>query len=421
MYYQLAVAVPAHQSSAAGEGSDGAVVAIVSWRVFQHELDKFKTYATNLGLQTGYAFLVNSKTDRVIGHEMRDPAKDNLYGTHLIEDHHLEGLAERLRQPSTGTFRYEFRNTLKFAAVRQITPPGEFAHMLSWGLGVGVNEPEVQQAGNRITSIYLLVAIAGTLTVLVATVLVGKQLSVSVQELTRVVREAAGGAGRTSSTDDEIIGLQDAVNDLVVKHRKSNVFAPLTNPYVVGNPIHHAEMFFGRTDDVKWIQEHLAQVGNEMILLTGQRRIGKTSLLRHVERLRTELHLIPFFVDTQSLIPSVTDDTSFYQALLDEMLAQFPNVTDGLALPQLRPGMPRESIEKLLKYLNNERQGFVPVILIDELENFEHKFRTGNLTPHAPTFFAAILDSTRTVSFIATGSDRLERRRANKGPEFTAD
>jgi hypothetical protein len=411
-YYQLVVAVPARRSRAASAGSDGAVVAIVSWRVFQNELDRFKTYASNLGLQTGYAFLVNSKTDRVIGHELRDPARDNLYGTHLVEDHHLRGLADRLRQPSKGTFRYEFRNTSKFAAVRQIAPPDEFKDLISWGLGIGVNEPEVQQAANRMSSIYLLVAIAGTLTVAVATVLVGKKLSVSVQELIRVVREASGGAGRTSSTDDEILGLQDAVNDLVLKHRQSNVFAPLVNPYVVGNPIHHAEMFFGRTDDVNWIQEHLAQAGNEMILLTGQRRIGKTSLLRHVERLKTELRLIPFFVDTQSLIPSVSDDASFYQALLDEMLAQFPDVTDGLALPQLSRGRPRESIEKMLKYLNNERQGFVPVLLIDELENFEHKFRTGNLTPDVLSFFAAILDSTRTVSFIATGSDRLERRRA---------
>ena len=411
-HYQMIFAVPV-RSSADTTDIDGAVVAVASWRAFQEELDRFKTYSTQIGLKSGYAFLVETTTNRTIGHELRDPKGDNFYLKNLVDDFNLPQLAKALRDGPEEPFSYELRGASKFAAVRRITPPTIFRDQLSWGLGLGVNEAEIRQSVSQLKTLFALVGTLAILAVFATTVLIGRHISVSVKELIRVARDAGGAAAQPLEGDDEIAELQHVVNQLAVHHRQSRAFTPLTNPYVVGNPIHHGSMFFGRADDVTWIKDHLQQAGNELILLTGQRRIGKTSLLRHVKRLKSELKLIPFFIDTQSLIPTVADDHSFYRCLLDELQVQFCDAAPDLPEPTLvATDSAQDSIWKLFKYLNNARPDAVPVLLIDELENFEHKFKSKTLTPDVLKFLAALLDSTRTVSCIATGSDRLEKRKA---------
>ncbi|WP_138501024.1 AAA family ATPase [Nostoc sp. PA-18-2419] len=56
------------------------------------------------------------------------------------------------------------------------------------------------------------------------------------------------------------------------------------NPYVIGRPISEPEIFFGRQKQLAFIEENLRQ-GEKVILLHGQRRIGKSSLLQNVPKL----------------------------------------------------------------------------------------------------------------------------------------
>ena len=53
------------------------------------------------------------------------------------------------------------------------------------------------------------------------------------------------------------------------------------NPYIIGRPIYEPEHFFGRNDLFAFIQDNLSQK-NKVILLHGQRRIGKSSILSQV-------------------------------------------------------------------------------------------------------------------------------------------
>jgi hypothetical protein len=72
----------------------------------------------------------------------------------------------------------------------------------------------------------------------------------------------------------------------------------LVNPYDTSRPVSEEKMFFGRDNILAWVRENL--IGSRRVLvLHGPRRIGKTSLLRHVAR-----HLppgyIPIFLDLRS-------------------------------------------------------------------------------------------------------------------------
>ena len=53
------------------------------------------------------------------------------------------------------------------------------------------------------------------------------------------------------------------------------------NPYIIGRPIREPECFFGREDLFRFIKDNLNQ-NSQVILLYGQRRIGKTSILFHI-------------------------------------------------------------------------------------------------------------------------------------------
>lgn len=53
------------------------------------------------------------------------------------------------------------------------------------------------------------------------------------------------------------------------------------NPYIIGRPIHEPEFFFGREDLFKFIKDNLLK-DSKVILLHGQRRIGKSSVLSQI-------------------------------------------------------------------------------------------------------------------------------------------
>jgi hypothetical protein len=75
----------------------------------------------------------------------------------------------------------------------------------------------------------------------------------------------------------------------------------IDNPYVVGVPLtEQQDIFVGRTDIVARIEQLLLDRRRPPLLLYGQRRMGKTSLLRNLGRLLPST-MAPLFVDGQRI------------------------------------------------------------------------------------------------------------------------
>jgi hypothetical protein len=73
----------------------------------------------------------------------------------------------------------------------------------------------------------------------------------------------------------------------------------IDNPYIVGVPLtEQQEIFVGRADIVARIEQLLLDRRRPPLLLYGQRRMGKTSLLRNLGRLLPRT-IVPLFVDGQ--------------------------------------------------------------------------------------------------------------------------
>ncbi len=85
--------------------------------------------------------------------------------------------------------------------------------------------------------------------------------------------------------------------------RQSHEFREVFNPYQAGEPIIEPEKFYGRTAEINKIKSML-QSGS--VIVCGERRIGKTSVLRQIER-TVDGKFIPCFVQ----LGDATEDTFF--------------------------------------------------------------------------------------------------------------
>jgi len=70
----------------------------------------------------------------------------------------------------------------------------------------------------------------------------------------------------------------------------------LLNPYIAGAPVAEASMFFGREDVFGWIERSLdGKFVHHILVLHGQRRVGKTSVLKQIPNFLPDKYIQVFF------------------------------------------------------------------------------------------------------------------------------
>ena len=96
--------------------------------------------------------------------------------------------------------------------------------------------------------------------------------------------------------------------------KRGQVFETIPNPYIVGNPIRSKDMFFGREDDFRFIRDKLVNSPTGLIIvLAGERRSGKTSILYQILNGRLGERFVPVFIDMQAM--TIRDEAEFFQHL----------------------------------------------------------------------------------------------------------
>ena len=135
------------------------------------------------------------------------------------------------------------------------------------------------------------------------------------------------------------------------------------NPYVTGNPVGNSSAFVGRSDVLREVLRILRRPRDNAIVLHGQRRIGKTSILQHLAaQLLNEGPYRPVYFDLQ-------DKAGRPLGSVLENLAQA--ITRALGWPDPDLGSnPAAAFRKewLPATLNNLPDGHSLVILFDEFD-----------------------------------------------------
>ena len=209
------------------------------------------------------------------------------------------------------------------------------------------------------------------------------------------------------------------------------------SPYIVGNPVDRHEMFFGRTDIMGHIQRQLgADTHANVILLEGNRRTGKTSILGQLEKSDVLPGWIPVYcslqeaegddsrggITTRNIFKLLARRTGW--ALSDAGVETwFPG------LPEREPGRPHKlaflsalnqafagehAFETFELYVSAAVDAASPrriLLMLDEFDKLQEGIDAGITSPQVPENIRHLLQHQPGVSAIITGSRRLKRLR----------
>lgn len=186
------------------------------------------------------------------------------------------------------------------------------------------------------------------------------------------------------------------------------------NPYIAGNPIKSKDMFFGREDVFEYVDTRLKPGSDVSIVLHGQRRTGKTSILFQIERGRLGHQFIPVYIDVQG-IPA-NNDKEFLYKITKIIVEKFRSYNLELSL-YLKEFLENEwkdeenvyfAFEKFLDKCLDLIGDKYFVIMFDEYERLATKIDKNILSSEMTGFFRSWMQTKDRFSFIFAGVHELE-------------
>jgi|GEM_PF-3126257 len=151
------------------------------------------------------------------------------------------------------------------------------------------------------------------------------------------------------------------------------------SPFVVGRALKADETIFGREDVFRYIAERLAQ--DASVNIVGERRMGKTSVLNHIEGNQSR-HLpvrqgnAPLLLGRVDLQSHINNPEQFYAEVLSNLLTARTKQSQPLAKDlrtlshqlKQKPETDYQKFRQTLKTLQESGLKMRPVILVDEFE-----------------------------------------------------
>jgi len=180
-------------------------------------------------------------------------------------------------------------------------------------------------------------------------------------------------------------------------------------PYVTGTPLKTDDVFVGREDVFEFIKENmLGTHQNNVIILHGQRRTGKTSVLYRLGQVMSESHY-GVLIDMQGkpargeadFLFSIADDIIF--ALEDhDIFIDPPSREDFEEQPEFF------FRSRFLRSLRPHLDGKNLLLLFDEFEELQRRVEDGRLSPEIFQFLRNLMQHDERVDFVFSGTHKLE-------------
>ena len=210
------------------------------------------------------------------------------------------------------------------------------------------------------------------------------------RELTRSAEPYAQRFGPVVARWRELLTAHIRELTLTVERRQE-----IDNPYVIGVPLTaQQEVFVGRTDISRRIESLLLDRRRPPLLLYGQRRMGKTSLLNNLGRLLPTTTL-PLFVDLQGHVSYASDLTGFFYNVARAMVRSADELR-GIRLPfQPRATFAADPLTAFDEWLDEVERAALAggiemvLLMLDEFEALDAALVDGRLSE------AAVLGSLR--------------------------
>lgn len=184
------------------------------------------------------------------------------------------------------------------------------------------------------------------------------------------------------------------------------------NPYLTGRPVQTPDMFFGRKDVLERIEKRLG--ANNIIILYGQRRTGKTSTLFQLKNVVYSDTAVPVFLTLQAMMGS---DGNFFFFRMARDLYEALNLKEkpNLPTPKLEDFKtnPQYKLELFLKAALKELKGKPVIYLIDEFDGLFQMIKEKRMEPSVLDNLRSIMQHFQQVWFLLAGTHELKNAAAD--------
>ncbi len=180
-------------------------------------------------------------------------------------------------------------------------------------------------------------------------------------------------------------------------------------PYVTGTPLQGEQMFVGRQDVFAFVREHLlGTYQNNIIVLHGQRRTGKSSVLYRLGSEMAGTHVC-VLVDMQG--KAARGEVDFLYSIADDIVYALENKGITVNLPE------RKEFEESPEFFFRSRflRGVYDalgdknlLLMFDEFEELQRRVEDGKLTADIFPYLRNLMQHERRLDFIFAGTHKLE-------------
>jgi tetratricopeptide (TPR) repeat protein len=190
----------------------------------------------------------------------------------------------------------------------------------------------------------------------------------------------------------------------------------ILNPYIAGAPVVETSMFFGREGVFSWIERSLAgKYVDHILVLHGQRRVGKTSVLKQIPNFLPEKYIQVFF-DLQGRTNTTLDRFLWWLA---REIARTLKQEGDISLPQPNRDAfatdPEYLINEFLPNLKPLLKERVLLLTFDEFDTLDRSEIQETLAVPLIAYLRRLieLDWINFVFSIGSSGDKLENMQAS--------
>jgi ATPase domain predominantly from Archaea len=185
-------------------------------------------------------------------------------------------------------------------------------------------------------------------------------------------------------------------------------FHRIPNLYSTGTPMYDKRMFYGREAEMAFLQDHLMRDTQTVIVLYGQGRAGKTTLLLQVINAFDHTRHIPVLIDMQQMSYHMTTSSFLYKVALfitqtmqkKHIAILQPDAADFKLEPTAAFGAFLDTVEGLLA-------GQKLILMVDEYEVLEEQFVKGKLNVEIFICLRNILQHRMHINFLFSGIHKI--------------
>lgn len=208
--------------------------------------------------------------------------------------------------------------------------------------------------------------------------------------------------------DAEEVMKMEKFGDRLELRESHEEFRYIPNSYSTGTPTHDSKMFYGREDAIAFLRDHLTRDAKAVIVLYGQRRSGKTTLLLQlINTLVLDKH-IPVLIDLQRLSYHMTIQSFLYK--MAYYIAQAMKKKNILVHQQEEASFEKDPIHAFDMFLDCVEEhlgGGKLILMIDEFEILEEQVVKGRLRSEVFEYLRDVVQHRQNINFLFSGTHKI--------------